>query len=173
MRACPPFRPDLAIPRATLPERPISKGRAHDPPPDPNPHGNDPHRRHGQPRPPIARVATLAVINLFAGHPADDLSPLFGPGGALADRLMAQAVAAWPNAPARRKRRDHRLIPVPYPGHGPRHPQPAPTWPARPVATRPDEGPAWGLRKGASGSRLTARNPKPTRKTSKNHKTPA
>ena len=54
----------------------------------------------GTPCDPITRVVAVAVIrNPFAGRHAQDLSPLFDIGGALAERLMADAVAALPGTP--------------------------------------------------------------------------
>jgi hypothetical protein len=47
----------------------------------------------GKPCTPITRVAAIAVVkNPFAGTFGEDLSPLFDMGGALGDRLMAEAV---------------------------------------------------------------------------------
>ena len=49
---------------------------------------------------PITRVAAIAVIrNPFAGQFGEDLSPLFEMGGALGDRLMAEAVTVLGGAP--------------------------------------------------------------------------
>ncbi len=51
----------------------------------------------GRPCQPITRIAALAVVrNPLAGVDADDLSPLFDIGGALGERLTAEAVAALP-----------------------------------------------------------------------------
>ena len=49
----------------------------------------------GRPCQAITRIAALAVVrNPLAGVDADDLSPLFDIGGALGERLTAEAVAA-------------------------------------------------------------------------------
>ncbi len=54
----------------------------------------------GKPCSPITRVVALAVVrNPFAGQHGEDLSPLFDLGGALAQRLMGDAVAALGGAP--------------------------------------------------------------------------
>lgn len=49
---------------------------------------------------PITRVVAMAVVrNPFAGRYVEDLSPLFDIGGALAERLMGEAVAALAGTP--------------------------------------------------------------------------
>lgn len=49
---------------------------------------------------PITRAVAVAVIkNPFAGRFAEDLTPLFDMGGALGERLMAEAVGALAGAP--------------------------------------------------------------------------
>ena len=49
---------------------------------------------------PITRIVAVAVIkNPFAGGFAEDLSSLFDMGGALGERLMAEAVEMLPGQP--------------------------------------------------------------------------